>query len=366
LNIAVIGGGINGLCIAWLLAEHGITVALYEKNELLSETSSASTKLLHGGLRYLEQGSFKLVYEALHERAWWLENAPQVTNRLAIFLPVYKDMNRSRWKIKLGLWLYDRLAGKYGIGKHQWVDIETVNERFPGIKSKGLLGGYQFYDGQMQDVELGNWVVDKVRELGVYISTHTEVSQCHLDGTLKFATGEIRQYDFLVNVTGPWAEKLLQDSGISSPINLDLVRGSHIFLRDTISTGLMLEHPEDGRAVFILPYQDKTLVGTTEVRQSLNDNIHCSDEEKKYLLNAYNHIFTNKKSERDICGEFSGIRPLLKSSKDSNKASREYYVERNDKLINVWGGKWTTARSLARHVVDVMKINRKRSNALCV
>lgn len=361
LKVAVIGGGINGLCIAWSLAALGVRVNLIEKKGLLSETSSASTKLLHGGLRYLEQGAFSLVNESLRERAWWLKNAPHVTNKVAIFLPIYVGMKRSRWKIKVGLSIYDRLAGKLGFGKHKWIDIETAKNEFPGIKEEGLIGGYQFYDGQMQDVNLGNWVADNVRVLGVDISTYTEVTKIDVDASVTLRTGDIRHYDYIINATGPWVEKLLCDSGIDSSLSLDLVRGSHIILSGSISKGLMLEHPDDHRIVFILPYKGNILVGTTEVRQSINEKIECSVQEREYLLNLYNSYFSHKKSTNDICDEFSGVRPLIRSTKDCNQISREYQIEKNGKLINVWGGKWTTSRALARNVLAAMGINHKNS-----
>lgn len=360
MNIAVIGGGINGLCIAWFLIEQGGSVVLYEKGKLLSGTSSASTKLLHGGLRYLEQGAIKLVKEALRERAWWLKNVPQLTQRIELFFPI-NNTGRSRWLIKLGLWLYDRLAGEDGLGDHQWLDIQAVKMRYPSVRTEGLIGGYIFYDGQMDDYALGMWVSEKIQKLGVDVHEHTMIRSITTEGEITLGSGETIQYDCVINATGPWVEKLLRDSGIPSKMSLDLVRGSHILLDRTTTAGFLLQHPEDGRIIFVLPYQGKTLIGTTEIRQSLEDPISCSDEEKQYLIDAFNTLFLNKISNVDIVSEFSGVRPLLKSSDIPGKTSREYFIESNHRLVNVWGGKWTTARALARSVAKV--INRSKFNS---
>ncbi len=350
MRVAVIGGGINGLCVAWQLAVDGHSVNLYEKGALMAETSSASTKLLHGGLRYLEQGSFGLVKEALSERAWWLAQVPQIAHPVELLLPLYQG-GRSRALVKCGLLLYDLLAGSKNIERHSWCDLASITANDTQLSTTGLLGGYRFFDGQMDDHALGLWVADQANQSGVTIAEHTSVNKVTTEGDVIFENGQTVNYDRVINVTGPWAEQLLVSSGITSQYRLDLVRGSHLLLSGQLSRGYFLEHPTDQRIFFTLPYQGQILLGTTEVRQALGEINQCSNQERDYLLEGYNAFFCDKKSEQDIISGFSGLRPLLSSAADPNKASREYEIERINCLINVWGGKWTTARSLARKVV---------------
>ena len=162
---------------AWELAKAGHAVELIEKSSVMSATSSASTKLLHGGLRYLEHGKFSLVRESLRERAWWLEAAPGITQVIPILFPIFKDSPRSRWTIKLGMFLYDRLAGKYGVGKHRWMSCAELTEAMPNLKSDGLKGAYLFYDEQMDDHALGLWATEQAKAAGVTVREHTPVDR---------------------------------------------------------------------------------------------------------------------------------------------------------------------------------------------
>jgi len=157
-------------------------------------------------------------------------------------------------------------------------------------------------------------------------------------------------FDRIINVAGPWSVDLLQKSGLSSAISLDLIRGSHLMFAQHIRYGHMLEVPYEKRVFFVLPYQKQTLLGTTEVRQNIDQPIRCSDEERHYLLEAYNHYFDPIKTVRDICGEFSGLRPLIHTSDNASENSREYQMYWQGKVLTVAGGKWTTARSLGKTV----------------
>jgi len=253
MRIGIVGGGINGLCAAWQLALAGHDVSLFERGRLLGETSSSSSKLLHGGIRYLENFEFRLVKEA-------------------------------------------------GVQCFEDTDVASIDE-----------GG------------------------GLKLSDHSET------------------FDRIINLAGPWAADLNCKSGIPSAYSLDLVRGSHLILERSCDNGYLLEVPGERRVFFVLPYDGKTLLGTTEVRQSLEDPIQCSDDEKQYLLKAYNHYFIHQADETDVVNAFAGIRPLIKSAKDPGRATREYAIERNGKVFTVFGGKWTTARALARKIV--MEVN---------
>lgn len=352
MKIAVIGGGINGLSSAWQLALAGHQVSLFERDELMQATSKSSSKLLHGGLRYLEQGEFRLVHEALQERRWWLKKAPHLTKRLPLLYPIYQKGQRSRWQIKIGLWLYDMLSGKKGIGRHRWLSAKQAQRCSPQLKMDGLTGAYLFFDGQMDDRKLGLWVAEQAIKAGVKIHQHCPVSQVTATGGVFAAqSGDWQVFDLVVNVAGPWSNQLLQQSELAVPQQLDLVRGSHLLLPSVSRYGHMLEVPGERRIVFVLPYQGKTLLGTTEVRQSLAEPIECSDAEQSYLLKLYNHYFDQQCSDADVLSTFAGVRPLLGGSANASTASREYALNWQQQLLTVSGGKWTTARALARAVV---------------
>ena len=334
---------------AWELAKAGHSVELIEKSSVMSATSSASTKLLHGGMRYLEHGKFSLVRESLRERAWWLEAAPDVTQVIPILFPIFQRSPRSRWTIKLGMVLYDRLAGKFGVGKHRWVSCAELTEVMPNLKSAGLKGAYLFYDGQMDDYALGLWATEQAKSEGVTVLEHTQVDCITADGSVEIQ-GNQRQYDRVVNVTGPWAVELLKQSGMPYEYDLDLVRGSHLLLDRNIKHGMMLTAQTDGRLFFVLPYKGKTLLGTTEVRQDLSEPVVCSESETDYLITVYNDSFDDSIDQSEVLSSFAGLRPLLKSHKNPNRATREYRIEQHEKVISVFGGKWTTARALAKKI----------------
>lgn len=358
MKIAIIGGGITGLCIALEAAKKGAQVTVYERNKIMRQTSCSSTKLLHGGLRYLETLNFGLVKEALNERDWWLENVPVLTQPIELHLPIFKSSTRSKVKYKLGLWLYDRLAGKKNIQNHKWLDKTLFIAKNKEIKPVALKGGFVFYDGQMLDYELGCWVADNARSIGVEIKEHHEVSGVDTNGKLcvinrnsneTASTGKSvsNNFDFIINASGSHAEQFLIDSDIKPDYKIDHVRGSHIIIDRPLSHGYFFEYPNEKRIFFVLPYKKQTLIGTTEVVQSLTDPIQCSSNEKEYLIHGYNHYFSDPINKNDIVNHFAGLRPLIRSRKNFSKSSREYAIQLNNKLISVYGGKYTTAMSLA-------------------
>jgi glycerol-3-phosphate dehydrogenase len=351
MDIAVVGGGINGLCSAWELARRGHRVELFERGDLLGETSSASTKLLHGGLRYLENGEFRLVREALTERRWWIDQVPEYAGSVALWLPIYAGRSRPRWLLGMGLWLYDRLAGRGNIAAHRWFDRDAVRAQCPDLNPTGLVGAFLFYDGQMDELGLGGWVADQARAAGAVLHTGEPVERISDKGWLETGHGR-RQFERIVNAAGPWAVQLLERSGLKAAVELDQVRGSHLIFDRPLAAGYLLQVPRGRRIFFVLPYRGQTLVGTTEVRQTLAEPIVCSEAEIDYLLDAYNAHFCEPRGRGDVAGVFAGLRPLIRSAQDPSRATREYLIDRKGALVNVFGGKWTTARALGRAVAD--------------
>lgn len=291
MDIGIIGGGINRLCCAWQLAKQGYQVQLYERDTLVNATSRASSKLLHGSLRYLENREFRVVREALRERDAWIKRAPHLAKPLRLVMPIYQQSQRPGWMIALGLFLYDHLAGKSQRPKAKRLIAQELIRLDPLLKSERLQGGYEFSDGQMNDQALGLWVAEQARQAGANIAEHTEVARLTQDGQITTAKGATHTHDRLINVVGPWAHRLLQTSDLDSPYELDLVRGSQLILVQPCKQAYLLDAPNDRRIFFVLPWQGNTLVGTTEVRQTLNEPIACSPEEQNYLLDAWVHYF---------------------------------------------------------------------------
>ena len=350
-RIAVIGGGINGLCSAWELAQRGARVTLFERGELMRETSRNSSKMLHGGIRYLENMEIRLVYEALRERAWWLQRCPHLSHEMQLVMPVYEGGPRPRWMLKAGLALYDLLAGKQNLTRHRWIGRDELLALDPGLVANGLRGGFRYSDGQMDDYRLGLWVADRAREAGAEILETTAVTSLSIDGLVSTAKQSF-QFDAIANIAGPWAEQLLVQSGIPSPMHLDLIRGSHILFAGEPAQPYLLQTDKGGRVFFVLPYQGNTLVGTTEVRQRLDQPIVASAEEVDYLLQQYNNYFNQHRSRADIIATTAGLRPLIQSAANPRKVSREYEIVQQGSLLTVFGGKWTTARALGKKVAD--------------
>lgn len=360
MGIAVIGGGINGAGIAWELARKDYDVTLFEKRRCGEQTSSRTTKLIHGGIRYLEGLHIALVRESLRERSWLLEHAPQLVHPIEFLLPIYRDSPRSRFEIRIGLALYDMLAARGNIHRHHALTAEQLTARAP-LVSQNLLGGFQFWDAQTDDRALVRAVVRSAQSEGVNVREETRVAGFRRDGRqwiVRTEAGEETRFDVLINAAGPWMNELLGESRIKSRYRLSLVRGSHLVLKHAVTdAGILLQSISDRRVFFVLPWKGTTLVGTTEIvqREPLDD-VHASEEEVSYLVERFNHYIREKIGRDDIASTFAGVRPLVGRSSNPSAIGREYRIERKKNLINVFGGKMTTFMSLARNVgmrVDV-------------
>jgi glycerol-3-phosphate dehydrogenase len=358
MDIAVIGGGINGCGIAWELARRGYGVVLHEQGICGAQTSSATTKMIHGGLRYLERMHVGLVRESLRERAWLLRHLPELVRPLEIMLPVYDDSPRSRIVIRTGLLLYDALAGRENLDRHRSLSAEEIAARAP-VTREGLRGGFSYWDAQVDDYELVRTVVRCAVRDGVEVREQTRVDALQRDGErdgdewiVRTHHGDERRFSLIVNAAGPWMNELLRANGIPAAYVLSLVRGSHLVLtRRASATGLLLQSTSDRRVFFVLPWKETTLVGTTEVvqREPL-DRVRASDEEIDYLLARYNRYFRTPISRRDVASTFAGVRPLVGRATNPSAIGRDSRVVRDHNVINVFGGKMTTFLALARRV----------------
>ena len=353
MNIAVVGGGINGAGVAWELVRKGYDVTLFERGRCGGQTSSATTKMIHGGLRYLEGFHIELVRESLRERAWLLEHLPQLVKPIEILLPIYEDSPRSRLLVAIGLTLYDLLAGASNIRRHRSRSADELAQRAPLIR-EGLRGGFSYWDAQVDDAALVRTVVESARRDGAVIREMTPVTGLRRDGDgwlLQTPSGEER-FSIVINAAGPWMNELLKANHIRSRYRLSLVRGSHLVLKRRVSeVGMLLQSISDHRVFFVLPWKGTTLVGTTEVVQrGTLDDVHASQEEIDYLISRFNRYIREPITSADVASTFSGVRPLVGRKSDPSAIGREYRIQRHGNLINIFGGKMTTFMSLARKV----------------
>jgi glycerol-3-phosphate dehydrogenase len=363
MDVAVIGAGVNGICCAIALAEKGCKVTVYERKTPFSETSSNSSKLLHGGIRYLEAFHLKLVREALADRAWWIEKAEQHTKTTRFYIPIYKNKSRSRLKLYLGAKAYEWLAGNYSLGRSQYHSAKEALENNPSLSPDGLLGAVSYIDVQMDDRNLSEWLIERAESLGVLIRNRTPIQRIGINGSVELITGEVVRYSKIINACGPWVKELIDRSTIDSAYSLALVRGSHLIVDRLLANPLVIQVPSDSRIVFMLPLGKNTLIGTTEVMHKISDQISCSDLELKYLINAGNAVLNREISLAEVTHSYSGVRSIVSaktSLDDLSKATRESAVETIGNLTNVFGGKWTSAMRLGQKVSDQLLKTKER------
>lgn len=366
-DLLVLGGGITGAGVALDAAARGWRVALIDKSDFAAGTSSASSKLIHGGLRYLEQGRLHLVYEALQERGLLLRLAPHLVRPLPFLLPFYRGARRPPWQWRLGLTLYDLLAGRANIGRSRPLSRHALLRQSPGLRAEGLLGGAAFWDAQMDDARLCLAVLQTAWHYGAVLVNYVEAVGFERDQGRLTA---VRAHDHrtgrdlvirarqVLNATGPWVDAVCRLAGDDGPARLQPTKGVHVIAPSRPgSAAYLLLHPRDGRVFFVLPWHGKTLLGTTDTYVAAGpDTLNVLPEEIAYLLEGYNHHFGPALTEADLLGAFAGLRPLLLSSaKSPSGQSREYGLFTSPSgLLSVAGGKYTTYRHMAEHVVDVI------------
>lgn len=367
IDILVVGGGINGVGIARDAAGRGLSVLLCEKNDLASATSSASTKLIHGGLRYLEYYEFRLVREALIEREVLLRAAPHIIWPLRFVLPHSKGQ-RPAWLIRLGLFLYDHLGGRKLLPGSKGVNLRDHVAGGPLVPE--LRKGFIYSDCWVQDSRLVALNALDAQEHGAEVLTRVEcISARRQDDRWQVVLRDLRSGEkreltarALVNAAGPWtAEFIEQRAGLNKAQSLRLVKGSHIVVPKMFDHDYpyIFQNP-DGRIVFAIPYeQDYTLIGTTDMDFDGDPSaVKISSEETEYLCSAVNAYFSRKIAPVDVAWSYSGVRPLYDDAASSaSSATRDYVLELDHgpgraPLLSIFGGKITTFRKLSEHALE--------------
>jgi glycerol-3-phosphate dehydrogenase len=363
-DLLILGGGITGAGVALDATLRGLSVALIDKGDFASGTSSISSKLVHGGLRYLEHGDFRLVYEALHERGRLIRNAPHLVRPLRFMLPFYDGDRVPPWKYRLGLTLYDILAGAGNISRSRPLSKGQLLRQVPSLRSAGLRGGAQYFDAQMDDARLCVEVVRTAALHGAAVANYVQATGIEFNaGTVAGVTardalggGELviraRQ---VLNATGPWADSIRKLAGEGSAPLLRPTKGVHLVApgRD-LPAALLLLHPADGRVFFVIPWMGKTLLGTTDTETTDSpDALQVTPQDERYLLEGFNRHFAPALAPADVLGRFVGVRPLLAESAAPSGRSREFHVTLGPTgLFTVAGGKYTTFRHMAEVITD--------------
>jgi glycerol-3-phosphate dehydrogenase len=366
-DLAIIGGGINGTGIARDAAGRGLSVVLCEKGDFAGATSSASSKLIHGGLRYLEQYEFRLVAEALAEREVLLRNAPHVIYPLTFVLPWVPQM-RPRWMLRIGLWLYDRIGGRTVLPASRTIDARKSIHG--SMLESTFTTAFTYPDCWVDDARLVIQNAMAARALGAAIHARTRVVGARRDGgawRISARHGDLPvelRARVLVNAAGPWTRAILPQL-TDTPIEHDirLVKGSHIVVRKLYDGdhAYILQN-DDQRVVLVIPYlDDYTLIGTTDVPHHRDaEEAGISADEITYLCAAVNRYSVRKLSSADVYWSYSGVRPLYDDgASNPSEVTRDYKFKVDDRdgvpLLSIYGGKITTYRKLAEHALEDLK-----------
>lgn len=366
LDIVVIGAGIHGAGVAQAAAAAGYRVLVLEKNEIAAGTSSKSSKLIHGGLRYLESYQFSLVRKSLKERAILCRIAPELVKLQPFYIPVYKNTTRRPWQIRVGLSLYALLGGLHKDNLFKRVKRKDI-KKLDQLEQTNLQKVYQYNDGQTNDVNLTKAVMFSAKELGAELKCPASVVSI-----VKNETGFSISYKednkeksiqakVIVNATGPWVNELheLVTPKVNS-LDVDLVQGTHIIIDAPAPSGIYYLEAEDKRAVFVMPYEFegelKTMVGTTEkLFQGKADDVKPSEEEVEYLLNLYKSYFPKYK-EVNVIHKFAGLRVLAKDDGSMFARPRDTILHwAMPNLLTLYGGKLTAYRSTSELVIKKIK-----------
>jgi len=365
-DFIVIGGGATGTGVAVEAASRGYRVVLLEQCDFSAGTSSRSTKLIHGGVRYLQQGNISLVLEALKERGILRRNAPHLVHDLPFIVPTYDWWEGPFYGI--GLKLYDMLAGKEGFGPSKILTKLETLEKIPTIETRGLRGGIIYHDGQFDDsrlvINLVQTAVDQGGTLVNYMKAIKLVKRNDLVcGVISRDLESGREYELkcraVINAAGVFSDHIRKLDDPLAPLVVQPSQGVHIVLDKSFlpgETAIMVPHTEDGRVLFAIPWHDRIVVGTTDTPvENISMEPLPMDHEVEFLLNHTARYLTKDPRPDDVLSVFAGLRPLVSSTKthDTSAISREHslFISRTG-LITITGGKWTTYRKMAEETVD--------------
>jgi len=379
-DLIVIGGGINGAGIARDAALRGLRVLLLEMNDFGSGTSSWSSRLIHGGLRYLEHGDFALVFESLRERRLLQRLAPHLVRRLRLTIPVYDSSRRGMWLVRLGMIVYDLLSIGKAVPRHRMLARRSIIEAVPGINEEGLRGGASYFDAQVSYAE--RLVFENIlgaREAGADVRNYSPViginvrnNQLQSVHFLDHGSGQEMEATatVVVNAAGPWVDEVLSTVNRKIPGCMGGTKGSHIavgLFEGAPRDAIYAESIVDGRPFFIIPWNEQVLIGTTDIRFSGDPaDARASRDEIDYLLNETNHLFPHARLRlEDIHYAYAGIRPLpARDTGPESAITRKHIIKKHRLLarglVSIIGGKLTTYRNLAEQAVDY--VNRKNAS----
>lgn len=384
-DVVVIGGGATGTGIAVDAASRGLKVVLLEAQDFSAGTSSRSTKLIHGGVRYMKNPrDWGLVREALKERRLLIQNAPHLVHSKPFILPCYKKWEREFYTVGLGIYAAMTYGG-YGIGRTSSLSREETMSRLPGVKAEGLMGGVQFYDGQFDDARLAVALMRTAHDQGALTLNYMPVTGIEYRGgwiqsvtaTDKETGEEFRiRTKMVFNAAGAWVDPIRRMIDPEASTLVQVSRGSHILLDKSFmpgETGMLIPKTRDGRVLFAIPWHDMLLVGTTDVEQREADfDPKVSDEEIDFMIETASGYLDKPITRADVKATFAGLRPLFNpqatgSAGGTAKVSREHAVlPEFGNMITVTGGKWTAYRKMAEHAMTEATLRHLVAPRLCV
>ena len=366
-DVLIIGGGASGLGAAVDAASRGYRTLLLEKNDFAKGTSSRSTKLVHGGVRYLQNGDISLVIEALKERGIMRKNAPHLVQDLSFVIPSYDWWNSPFYGI--GLKIYDMMAGNLGLGPSTLLDREETIELIPNVKKKGLRGGVIYHDGQFDDARMAVSLAQTAENHGASLLNYFSVKGLLKDGDMVTgvrAQDELSGEEFeisakvVINATGVFSDEILQMDQPGSRKLIVPSQGVHIVLDKSFLNGphaIMVPHTTDGRVLFAVPWNDYVVVGTTDTLiEAPNEEPTALEKEIEFILENAGAYMTKQPTRADVKSVFSGLRPLA-APEDNGSATKE--ISRHHKvtvstsgLVSILGGKWTTYRKMSEDLIN--------------
>lgn len=374
-DVVILGGGITGAGVALDAALRGLKVALFEKVDFASGTSSKSTKLVHGGLRYLAQGQFAVTLESVRERQLLQKIAPHLVWSLPFTIPLYRKHWFKNLKLRVGLWVYDLMAGVIGNRFHKRISAQEVERRCPGIRRQGLIGGLIYYDCRTDDARHTLELIRSAAQNGAtavnyagasgYLMEEGKIAGVLVRDTRYGANGQpvAVRARVVVNATGVWTQQTAELSGGASSVEVVPAKGIHITLRRSklpLDGAMLIPSVHDDRFCFAVPWYDSIVIGTTdtEYRGDLDD-VKVEPKEKAYILDALNAQFPGLQlTEAELSGSYAGLRPLLrlaggKRSSTAGLSRRHALWQAENGLITISGGKLTTYRPMAKETVDL-------------